>query len=88
VNLPLPENVRRSRMPKGNWKMSRKDRALLAEERLEAERAYIARVLARNSRRNNTRGGERGAENGRGNRTHRAAAPPPGCAAVGGRSAR
>ena len=75
-------------MQKGNWKMSREDRALLAAERLEAERAYIARVLARKNRRNSTPGGARGAENGKGDRTQNATAPPPGCAAVGGRSAR
>ena len=75
-------------MQKGNWKMSRKDRALLAEERLEAERAYIMRVLARKNRRNSAPGGERGAENGKSGRTQNAAAPAPGSAAVGCRSAR
>lgn len=75
-------------MQQGNWKMSKEDRALLAEERLKQDRAYIARVVARKNGRNSTHGGARGAKNGKGGRTQRATAPPPGCAAASGRSAR
>jgi hypothetical protein len=75
-------------MQKGNWKMSRKDRALLAEVRLEAERAYIVRVLARKNGRNSAPGGKRHAENGKGDRTPKGAAQPPSCAALGCGTAR
>jgi hypothetical protein len=32
-------------IPKLKWKMSKKHRALLAEERLKSEREYIAKIL-------------------------------------------